>query len=327
MLSQLLGSPGILVPVAAFVLVTALWLAGVLLWGAHKEKKESKLEERLDIAPEAEDTRLLRLWRQGEEATTTVRGRSRERSLMGRVNAALRQAGMETSAARFLTLVGLGSVLLAILVFLVSARIWLALAVPFVGWLVLNIYIQHKINQRQELFETQFLDSMHVAATSLRAGHPLSGAFHFVSSEVEPPVGELFAQIWEEQQLGVDLQQAVKQAADRSGNDDLKLFATSVSIQIRSGGNLADMMERLSDVIRDRIKRRRRLRVITAQTQFSKRILLAFPFVFLVLMNAVYPGYTDPLFDTTGGKIAVIVAGGLLLVGAWVMNRMARIEY
>ncbi|MFW6456705.1 MAG: type II secretion system F family protein [Planctomycetota bacterium] len=317
----------LLVGGAAFTLVMALWLAALLIWNAHHERQDKKIEERLRQRPEQEgNTRLLRLWTGGQEATTTVPETHGRREMTARLALTLQRAGWDMPPERFILLVTFCCGVAAFFSLLFTMQLWLAVTVPIGGLLILNIYIQHKISQWETLFERQFLDSMQVAASSLRAGHPLSGALQFVSAEVDAPVGEIFGEIWEQQELGVDLQQAVSKAAERSGSKDMKLFASSIAVQLRSGGNIADMMDRLASVIRDRVKRRRRLRVITAQTQFSKRALLAFPFIFLVVMNVIYPGYTDPLFETTGGKITAFIAGTLLLIGAWIMNRMTRLE-
>jgi tight adherence protein B len=107
----------------------------------------------------------------------------------------------------------------------------------------------------------------------------------------------------------------------------MKLFATSVAIQLRSGGNLADMMDRLVAVMRDRIRLNRRARVLTAQTQFSKRVLIILPFAIFVLLNVLRPGYMEPLYTTPMGKGLLTAAAVSLVVGVWIMNRMAALRY
>ncbi len=311
---------------SAFVLVMALWLAALLVWNAFQESRDKKIEDRLRKKRDQGERRLLRLWSSDQGATTTVRVSGKDRGLMARLAHTLNRAGWEDiPPERFVLLTVLCCFTCAILVLVVTLRLWLAVTVPVVGILLLNMLIQHKITQRETVFERQFLDSMRVAASSLRAGHPLSGALNFVSSEVDPPVGDVFAEICEQQNLGVDLQEAVREVAERTGNNDMKLFATSIAVQVHSGGNIADMMDRLGEVIRDRVRRRHRMRVITAQTQFTKRALMAFPFIFIVLMNLVHPGYTDPLFETSNGQVATLIAGTLLLLGGYVMNKMTKL--
>ncbi|MFP4175901.1 MAG: type II secretion system F family protein [Planctomycetota bacterium] len=313
-------------PAAAFLLVLTSWLIITLLWAGSHLKRRKKIEERLDLRSTV-PTRTLRIWREGKIAATTVAAPWKRRPIHSWLLRLIQRSGLNTTPAALSTIVGVACLAVTGLVYLLLGDLWVALASPVLFLLVTNIYLNHRILKRDEIVEKQLLDSMHVASTSLRAGHPLTGALSFVAQEVEPPMGELFQEIWDNQQLGVDLSTAMRDAAEKSGNNDMKLLSASVSAQAQSGGNLADMMERLSSVIRDRVRRRRRLRVITAQTQFAKRVLLAFPFLFVLIMNTVYPGYTDPLFTSPGGKIAVIVAGGLLVVGAFVMNRMTKLDY
>ena len=126
--------------------------------------------------------------------------------------------------------------------------------------------------------------------------------------------------------MGRSIEEAIRAAADRSASEDLKLLATSVSIQVRSGGNLAEMIDRLADVIRERIRLNRRMRVLTAQTQFSKRILVALPLVLFVVVNIINPDYIEPMYSTTNGQILLAIAGAGIMAGSWVMNKMATLN-
>jgi tight adherence protein B len=100
-----------------------------------------------------------------------------------------------------------------------------------------------------------------------------------------------------------------------------------VIIQVRSGGNLADMMHRLADVIRDRMRLKRRVRVLTAQTQLSKRVLLVLPFLLFGVLNLLNPTYMMPLYTTSMGRTLLVVAGTGLMLGVWVMNRLSVLKY
>src|SRR5204862_1993783 len=94
--------------------------------------------------------------------------------------------------------------------------------------------------------------------------------------------------------MGANLEEVLRESGDESASPDMKLFSTSVAIQIRTGGNLADLMERLAYVIRDRMRLHRRVRVLTAQTQMSKRVLLALPFIMFIVLNMLNPKYMTP---------------------------------
>jgi tight adherence protein B len=107
----------------------------------------------------------------------------------------------------------------------------------------------------------------------------------------------------------------------------MKLLATAVVIQFQSGGNFADLMDSLSSVIRARVRLNRRIRVITAQTQFSKRILIAMPIVLLLILNTLNPDYMSPMFTTTTGRIMLGTMLFCILIGWWVMNKMSVIKF
>src|SRR5436309_15893400 len=104
---------------------------------------------------------------------------------------------------------------------------------------------------------------------------------------MQPPISEVFFGICQRYGMGGDLEEVLRDAGEESASSDMKLFATSVAIQIRTGGNLADLMERLAFVIRDRMRLHRRVRVLTSQTQMSKRVLLCLPFIMFVLLNVL----------------------------------------
>jgi tight adherence protein B len=171
------------------------------------------------------------------------------------------------------------------------------------------------------------VDALDLSARSLRVGHPLVAAFRLISEEIAPPVNTIFSEICQQQALGVSLEEALHNVAEESTSGDLKLFATSVIIQLRSGGNLAEMMERVAIVIRERMRLSRRVRVLTAQTQFSKRVLLALPFFIFLVLNVINPKYMAPLYSTPDGRILMSIGAAGLVMGAWIMNRMAVLRY
>ena len=181
--------------------------------------------------------------------------------------------------------------------------------------------------QQENLFERQLLDALGVAARSLRAGHPLVGAFQLIAEEINEPVGPIFGQIHRQQAFGNDLREALKEEAKEHRNREFKLFATAVTVQMQSGGNLADLMDTLVSVTRARIWLNKRIRVLTAQVQFSKIVLIAMPILLMFLLNVINPKYMDPLFNTQTGHVLLVVMFVNLFLGSWLMNRMAKIDF
>ncbi len=147
-----------------------------------------------------------------------------------------------------------------------------------------------------------------------------------ISEEIGDPLGGVFGQICQEQALGLDLKDSIRKVSETTYSSELKLFATAIAIQFQSGGNLADLMDRLAAVIRARMRLNQRIRVITAQTQFSKRVLIALPVLLFVTLNIINPQYMQPFYVTAAGKYMLATGGASFLFGIWIMNRISIIR-
>ena len=313
-----------------FAMIFSVWLGVVLVWVGSRRQRQEQIEKRLRGPFRPEETeaegRMIRLWHEGREVATTAPG-TRRPTLMLRLDDAVRSAGWHMPAPTLLALFGCAVIVAAVVAFVLTGSLLSVAAVVAALLVAANIYVHHRIEQRAAEFEARFLDALEIVVRSLRAGHPLIGAFRFVADEGGPPVNELFEEICQEQSLGVSIEEAVRKVMNKYPSPDLRLFTSSVVVQLRTGGPLADMMQRLADVIRDRMHVTRRARVLTAQTQFSKRVLLALPIVLFAVLNLVNPHYMEPLLSSHIGKVLLAFAGISLLLGTWVMNRMAVVRF
>ena len=312
---------------AAFGLVLSLWVLIIWAIALRKRLQRQRLEQRIDDQQRSTDSaRVLRLWHEDKEVITEVDDQDRP-SMWMRLEQMRRGAGFALPLQTLL-LGGGGAACLAATFALAStqspiAAVGCAAAVCMIFWVV----VKRRITNRAAIFDRQLLDALELAARSLRAGHPLGGAFQLIAEEVPAPVGTAFAEICKQEDLGVSHEQSMRRVAESTNNEDMKLFTIAVAIQLRSGGNLADLMERLAAVIRDRMRLSRRVRVLTAQTQFSKNILLALPFVMFLALSLLNPEYMSTLYHTPGGRTLLLIGGVSLVVGAWVMNKIAQIRY
>ena len=312
---------------AAFGLVLSLWVLIIWAIALRKRLQRQRLEQRIDDQQRSTDSaRVLRLWHEDKEVITEVDDQDRP-SMWMRLEQMRRGAGFALPLQTLLLGVG-GAACLAATFALAStqspiAAVGCAAAVCMIFWVV----VKRRITNRAAIFDRQLLDALELAARSLRAGHPLGGAFQLIAEEVPAPVGTAFAEICKQEDLGVSHEQSMRRVAESTNNEDMKLFTIAVAIQLRSGGNPADLMERLAAVIRDRMRLSRRVRVLTAQTQFSKNILLALPFVMFLALNLLNPEYMSTLYHTPGGRTLLLIGGVSLVVGAWVMNKIAQIRY
>lgn len=331
MLEAMGSSRAALAAVAVFGLVLALWCGAGLLWLMRRERRKRMIERRIGLyqpEPGQNQTRVLRLWRDGEEISTVVPHTSRLAKGIARLAQMPRDAGWDISIG--LICAALSSAMLFVfglgLVFTggsLIAAVALALTVAIAFW----YYMQHHIQRRLARFEQQFEDALQLIARSLKAGQPLLGAFQLVADEMDEPVSAIFGDICQRQALGTSLDESIRRVAAASGSDDLKLFATSVVIQIKTGGNLADMMQRLAHIIKERMRLGRRVRVLTAQTQYSKRVLLVLPVVVFVMLCVMNPAYMEPMIATSFGRGLSGAAVVSMILGTWMMNRMASLKY
>jgi len=314
--------------VAALGLFVCLWLGALVLWLSQRAKRANMVQQRLKAIETngvATEGKTLRLWHEGKEATTIV-PLSVTKSGVGEWAEDLRvRAGWTTPLPA--ALLGLFGVLLAvgIAAYLFSGTFLMAIGGPVATLIVFWIYLQQRISKRTSHFERSLIDALELCARSLRAGHPLLGSFQLISEEIPAPVGDLFGRVCQQQDLGLAMEESLRAIANETPSDDLKLFATSVVIQMRSGGNLADMMMRLANVIRERNRLQRRIRVLTSQTQFSKRVLLALPFLVFILLNLMNPTYMQPLYDTSAGQAIMVASASGLVLGWMMMNWLSKL--
>ena len=313
--------------VAVFGLVLAVWTIAVLLWHNRKSAQSEQIRERLDpTLGESGKARTLRLWHEGEEATKTVPGRFRGPPLRDRLEQMRKDAGF-SSPVRILVLEAFGVLAITFLSMYLLTNRWVpAIVTTAVATVAIVWYTTARIASREAMFERQLVDGLELSARALRAGHPLLGAFHLISEEIPAPVGRIFAEICQHQAMGGSLDEALRRASDLSKNADMKLFSASLAINLRTGGNLADVVYGLAHVIRERMRLNRRFRVLIAQTQISKRILLSMPIMMLGVLSWISPSYTAKLFDNWAGNWLLVAAGTSLILGWVVMNRMASLK-
>lgn len=311
-----------------FGLVTSLWLVGVVLWSRRRGSQEKRIENRL-LLPEMErggKPRIIRLWSGGEGATAIVPGAKRG-TMADRIRLLHSNAGFQIPLAS-VALSSVGAVIVTVMVVIVlTGKLLLAACAGAAMAYGISSFIGFRVSSRAKLFENQFLDALALATRSLRAGYSLPAPFRLIVEEMDPPVSTVFSEICQQAELGVSLEDAMRRAALTTNSDDFRLFASAMIIQLRSGGNVADLMDRLTVVTRIRLKIHRRVRILTAQTQFSKKLLLALPFFLFFMLNVLDPDYMSLLYTTAPGKMMLVVSVGMLGLGSWMMNRIAILKY
>lgn len=174
--------------------------------------------------------------------------------------------------------------------------------------------------------EKQMPETMELLARSLRAGHTLVSTLELVSHEIPPPLGKEMRVTYEEQRLGLSISQALRRLADRVASQDLRYFVTAVLIQTETGGNLAELLETIGSLIRDRLKLKGKVQALTAEGRFSALVLIGLPLVTFGVLYLINPGYVMVLLTDPLGK--KILTGGVFLVifGTLIMKKMVTIK-
>jgi len=188
------------------------------------------------------------------------------------------------------------------------------------------VYLRIKRAQRMRKFETVLPEAIDLLARALRAGHSLTAAIEMVAREVADPVGSEFRRVFEEQNFGLPMREALLNLANRLPVKDLQFLVTAMLVQKETGGNLAEVLDKTGAVIRERARLLGQLRIYTAQGRLTGWILGLLPFIVFLLMNMVHPGYAHVLLSDPTGRKAVWIGLGLMLIGIWMIRRIVDIK-
>jgi len=203
---------------------------------------------------------------------------------------------------------------------------WLALPVGLSLAVLPLAYVRRRAGVRVRRFEEQFPDCLEFLARSMRAGHAFSVALEIVHQEFADPLASEMRRTFEEQNLGQPLDVVLRKLAERIPSLDVSLFVSAVLLQKRTGGNLAELLDKLAHIIRDRFKLRARVRAVSAQGIMSGRILSAIPAGVAVLMFLVNPRYARFFVDDPMGHEMVAAGLGVQFVGYLIIRKIVHIE-
>jgi tight adherence protein B len=188
------------------------------------------------------------------------------------------------------------------------------------------LHLMHQRHRRLQRFQEHFADAVDMISRAIRAGNALSAAIQLVGEEMADPIGHEFRHVTEEIRLGLDPGEALLRLQQRVASEDVEFFCTAIRIQRGSGGNLAEILDRLSDVIRKRFELLSHARVLSAQQRYAAIFVGASPALFAVIFYFLSPGYFDPLIESP--MAPTLVGAGLTLeaVGALIIWRLAKIK-
>ncbi|MCI0380968.1 MAG: type II secretion system F family protein [Gemmataceae bacterium] len=227
------------------------------------------------------------------------------------------------------TLFGIG-VVLGILgttaSWMMGVQIYLAPIAGIVMFTIPFAWLLTKRAMRLKHFASQLPDALELVARALRAGHSLAAGMHVVAEEMPTPVADEFNRVYEEQNLGIPIEEAMKSMCDRVPNLDLRFFVTSVLIQRQTGGDLAEILDKIGYVIRERFRILGQVKALTAEGRLSGVILIALPFAMFLLMMHIKYDYIEKLWTHPLGIKMSIFALIAQLLGAIVIRKIVNIK-
>jgi len=316
------------IPIAVFGLVLLAVVGGYFLLSAGRiEKAEVKRRISLLELRNLRDAEVPEFLKKEVLSEVPLLNRLLSRvDIATMIDRRLRQADMKIPVGTFL--------LLSLVLFsvgIVAGRIlhWPGIPSVVVGIGLLavpNLIVDIRRRRRLKRFMNHFPEALEMFARSLRAGHSFTGGIQLVATEMPDPIGTEFSKVFEEQNLGIPLRQALIGMTDRVDILDVKFFVTAILIQRETGGNLAEIIDKIAYVIRERFRVQGQLKIFTAQARMSGLILSLLPIGVAVLVAITNPEYLKPLWFERAGRIMIAIAVTLQILGMLAIRKIIRIK-
>lgn len=189
------------------------------------------------------------------------------------------------------------------------------------------LFVSQKKKKRKAKLEGQLVEAISVMGNALKAGHSFQAAMNNIATDMEAPISEEFERVFKETQRGMTMEESMNRMVERTGSDDLDMLCTAIIIQRKVGGNLAEVLEKISETIQSRIGLRMEIKTRTASGRLSGYIVGALPFLLLGVMSVLNPDYTSGLFETDIGHIMLAIGIVLECVGFVVIKKVVSIKY
>ena len=250
----------------------------------------------------------------------------RQLSFSRRLELLLYQAGSNMRVATFLLVIAMGTLLGYLVGYIVFTRLLHALVFGVIGGFAPVFFLMQKKSRRMRAFAEEFPDALDLLVSALRAGISFSSALQIVADESPEPVRSEFAIVVEEQALGLDLREALTNLANRVDSLDLKFFVTAVVLQRDTGGNLTEVLENTSNLIRDRFRILGDIMTFTAQGRLTGIILTCLPLGLGIFMAMVAPDYFHKMWDSHSGKAVLGFAVVMQLLGGLAIRKIVDIK-
>ena len=310
-------------PAGTWIAIPMAAAVAIFFWSIDRVRQERVDQPNLGSTPRATPRELVE--RLLKPAADNL---SQRRSVQGKPTLAedLARAGLNITPPEYL-LIRIGAVAVGALTglfrFGISGGLLVLAAVGFVVPPVLLGYLQRR---RQTLFNQQLASMLQLLSNSLKTGYAIDRALETVATKSQPPVSTEFERVTTEITLGTPIEDALSAMLLRINSPDLEFIVTAILLHIRVGGNLAEVLDNISDTLRDRLQTKRDMSVLTAQSRASATIITGLPIVLALGLYIFVPGYFAPMTSTLIGWILLGIALLLILIGNVLIRRMTALE-
>lgn len=304
-----------------------LLVAAAFLLGGQKDVVEERLTQYAETAVVAAG---------GEGSTVRaspladlLEQRFSQSGLFSRIARDLARADLKFRPAEYIALIAISGVLAGIVVGAITRSIPFALLGVIAGLFIPGFYVGNRQGARLHQFESQLPDMINLTVNSLRAGYSVMQALEAVSKEMPAPISVEIRRVVQEMQLGVLLETALESLLRRVASTDLKLMVTAMNVQREVGGNLAEILDTISFTIRERIRIKGEIRVLTSQQRFTGYLVAAIPFALMLFLYFINRKYIMTFFDPSTrlcGIPLLILGLVLILAGLFAVRKVAAIE-
>jgi len=318
-----------LFPVAgAMMLFYGIFQAVVESRGKEKAKMMARLQEKSGSGGSDREKKIREslLRRQDQEETNPILQLVSSMSVVPKLQALLDQANVDMLASRFLlTMCGVSFGILLVLA-VAGVNLLAALGISLSALFLPTLWLKFKRNRRMTKMLNQLPDVFEMMSQALRAGHSLAGAIQLISEQLPDPCGTEFGRVFHEQNLGLRIEDALLNLAKRCDQMDIRFFVTAVLIQRQTGGDLAEVLDKISGVIRGRIELFGQVKGLTAEGRMSGWVLLALPVVVFGASLFMNPEYAMTLIDEPKGRMMLCTAGMMQLMGMAMIKKIVNIK-
>jgi len=292
---------------------------------AENEKMPAKqgLRARL-LSEDPKDSRRKQL----QESLKQIEEREKQRKRRMTLRVMLQQAGLDTTPRTFYALsIGIG-LALAFATYMVGVPWYVSVIGGAVGAFGPPRWVLGFLRKRrQQTFLNDFADAVDVMVRGLKAGLPVTDAMKVIAAETAPPVGPEFLEVVEGQRIGITIDQGIERMFDRMPLAEVNFLGIVMNIQAKTGGNLAEALNNLSKVLRDRKKMKSKIKAVSQEAKASAMIIGSLPLVIMGAMTVLNPEYLNPMWDTKIGNIMIAGSGLWMLTGVLVMRKMINFDF